>query len=127
MKKIIAIIAALAVCAAVSAQKQEKTPAERAAADTKKLQTEYSLTDDQAKQVETAYLTRYNKIAEISENADLSKEEATKQRGAAVGKFNKSLKEILTTEQFQAYTDAVKAKQPGGDKKPAEAPKKGKK
>lgn len=101
MKSIKILLASLLISASAFGQ-VDKTPEERATAQTEKMKTELSLTADQAEKVKTINLG----IAQKNEGVKTST--MTGEEKKAAHKSNEEardamLKDVLTAEQFQKY------------------------
>lgn len=101
MKSFKIMLASLLISASAFGQ-VEKTPEERAAAQTEKMKTELSLTADQVEKVKTinAGIAQKNEGVKASTMTGEEKKAAHKSNEEA---RDSMLKEVLTAEQFQKY------------------------
>ncbi|MDN3548491.1 hypothetical protein [Mucilaginibacter aquaedulcis] len=122
MKKLILIIAFVTgVTALVNAQeKADKTPAQKAAHKTQKLQKKLKLTAAQTKQVNALFTTEATRMDSLK--AHKADKKASKGTHKAIEEqTDKKLNSILTADQKKAYAALKEAKKEKHDKKKAAA------
>lgn len=93
------------------AQEQErihKTSEEKASMRANEMQLSLSLSDDQSKRVELAFLTKMTKAKEIRAKYPLDKELVKKEMRPVTAQFKSTMKEILTEEQFVKWQEMKK-------------------
>lgn len=80
-----------------------------------KLAEELKLTEDQKKKVAEAQKAHFEKLREIRQDSSLGQEERREKFRAAMEEFNKKMKEILTTEQYEKWQQMrPQGRGPGG-------------
>ncbi len=107
------LVAAFAVIATVAStesyaqhQKNSMSPAEYAKATAKKMDNMVDLSDKQQKKVENIVKDYAKVLVSIRENKKLSNDMRRDNMRDAGAQLNKSLKKVLTADQFKKYTDA---------------------
>lgn len=101
-----------------SAKKSDKTPEEKAEMLTNRMKKQLDLTDDQVTKVKTINLNHLTQMESIN-NEKLTSDERNAKRKTLKESYEKSLAEVLTTEQMTKFKEGRK-KRKGKRKKPAQ-------
>jgi hypothetical protein len=105
MKKLILLLAFVAVAAAAHAQQAPKPPGQRAARITKVLTKRLNLTADQATQVNAIYLTQATKVDSVRNNQSPDKKLNRLTMKTIVMSTHQRMMALLNDTQKQQYTE----------------------